>query len=180
LLIRWGRQAAPLVTSLVTPLVRLVRRQHPARIAAIVLVLIAAAAAAAALANVTLEPLRAHLWAAHGVSCGTIATGFGTTPLGADGTEMARCLQRAAQHCQAATLRYDQLGVDTDASVILVTEPAVPFVAPCGIAAMWADFGTGNLDGDYKVEHCASLALRADGLHADGCGVLGEIVVPTS
>jgi hypothetical protein len=134
------------------------------------------AAALLVLATLTVEPLRAHLWAARGAACGTVATFAGAAPR-VGGTSNEQCLQRAVQRCQAATLTYDQMGVDTDYTITLVSEPAVPYLAPCSIAVLW----TNNVDVHFfsaGMEHCARIELQSDGLHVSGCGSLGDFVVP--
>jgi hypothetical protein len=155
------------------PKTRVRRRRTVVLVAATVLVLVAGAA----LASVTVEPLRGHLWAAVGPSCGTLETLNGARPPHVVGAPDEQCLLRAARRCQAATLTYDQRGLDSDYTIYVVIEPAVPYVASCTIATLW--YGGGEVGGSRSgVEHCTSVALLSDGLHVNGCGALGDIVVP--
>jgi hypothetical protein len=153
------------------PKTRVRRRRTVVLVTAAVLVLVAGAA----LSSVTVEPLRARLWAAVGPSCGTLETLDGARPSQVAGAPDEQCLLRAARRCQAVTLMYDQRGLDSDSTIYVVIEPAVPYVASCTIATLWYDSGEHFSSG---VEHCTSVALQADGLHVNGCGALGDIVVP--
>src|SRR5262249_10948165 len=92
------------------------------------------------------------------------------------GTLNEQCLQRAAQLCQAATLTYDQRSLDTDYTITVVSEPAVAYLASCGIAVLWdADVSTTVSSG---MEHCPRVGLPSDALHLKGWGSLGDIVIP--
>src|SRR5262245_55095176 len=104
---------------------RLRRRLRVALVAAVVIML---AAAVSTLATLAVEPLRGYLWAARGAACGTVETFEGASPR-VGGTPNEQCLRSAAQRCQAATLTYDQKGLDTDYTITVVSEPAVPYVA---------------------------------------------------
>jgi hypothetical protein len=133
----------------------------------------------AALATLTVEPLRAHLWASVGTSCGTVAIQDGRTYPIEGGESNELCLQRAAQKCQAATLDYVHGGLDTSDTLTVVIEPTVLDIAQCGVAALWENDVDAGLIKRSGMESCANLALQADGLHVNGCGSLGDIVIPS-
>jgi hypothetical protein len=61
---------------------------------------------------------------------------------------------------------------------MLVVEPAVPPLVPCGVAAVWHDDIDGAAIQRSGVEPCTSVMLELDGLHTRGCGRLGDVLVP--
>jgi hypothetical protein len=155
-----------------TPRIRLRRGQKVALVAVIVLLV------ATVLTTPTVEPLRGNFWKAWGANCGTVTSSYNRDNVVAGGTPNEQCLQRAAQRCEAASLTFDQLNTDAEEKITLVVEPAVPHLLACGIAAVWTSHGVFAFNSASGVEHCANVELQADGLHANGCGRLGEIVVP--
>jgi hypothetical protein len=77
-----------------------------------------------------------------------------------------------------ASLSYAQHGLDKLYTVTLVVEPTVPPLVPCGVAAVWHNDIVGIAIQRSGVERCASVMLELDGLHARGCGRLGDFLVP--
>lgn len=149
------------------------RRAHTAALLVAPAILVVAALA---LTAVSVEPLRAHTWMTIGQQCGTVV---GSVRHGHDFTTDDVCLQTAwLLDCHPASLTYMQNSLDTQLTITLVVEPAVPVLAPCAIAAIWVNNVDAGAIRRSGVEHCAAVDYEDDGLHAQSCGALGSFVVP--
>jgi hypothetical protein len=127
---------------------------------------------------VSVEPMRAHVWSTLGQQCGTAAARFPSSPVAPDYTSNEVCLQTAWHRCQPAALTYVQNGLDTQMTITLVIEPAVPALAPCAVAASWVNNVDGGAIWRSGVEPRASVDYENDGLYARPCGLLGTFVMP--
>jgi hypothetical protein len=133
-----------------------------------------------AVATVSVEPLRGNFWEARGHQCGSVATRIEMVrPPANYWTTIEQCLQEAAQRCQAASLAYSRRGLDTQSTITLVVEPAVPVIAPRDVVAVWVNNVDAGLSRRSGVERCAGVDMESDGLHARACGQWGSFVVPS-
>ena len=129
----------------------------------------------------SVEPARAAVWRAVGQQCGMLD--FPRTPVPPvprDYVPAEDCFAIAYYRCQAATLTARQSGIDTILTQTFVVEPALAFVLPCGLADVWSSSVDAGRIRRSGTESCQGLTQQPDGgLLFQGCGQLGDIVVPS-
>jgi hypothetical protein len=95
--------------------------------------------------------------------CGIVG---GTRPFG-EPQQVESCFFAAYQQCRGDKMQYDTLENE-----LQIVEVERDFIIDnhCGIAYVYNSYTAA----------CASLQLRADGLHFMGCGADGDILVPSA
>jgi hypothetical protein len=110
-----------------------------------------------------------------GKQCGTLTAGARGTA--GDFTASEQCLWHAYQTCQAATLVYNEVGLD-------FTETHAVSEQPHGARCSVTDATQGQQDGSGQTTQtsyqCRGMEQQARGLVMLGCGAEGDITIPAS
>lgn len=144
------------------------------------ILLVVVVLAAIVVLSVSVEPARAAVWHVLGQRCGELDFSRTGSPVPRDFTAAEDCFAIAYYRCQAATLTVRQSGIDTILTQTFVVEPALAFVLPCGLADVWSNSVDAGRIRRSGTESCQGLTQQPDGLLFQGCGQLGDIVVPSA
>jgi hypothetical protein len=111
-----------------------------------------------------------------GTNCGTITVGEGGTA--GDFTPAVQCLWKAYETCQAATLVYQNAGLD-------FTETHAVSVQQHGGSCSVTDAAQGKQDQSFgrparQSYQCSGMEQQAGGLVIVGCGAEGDVPIPVS
>jgi hypothetical protein len=128
-----------------------------------------------------LDQVKASYWQGRATPCGALHFAAGRLITATDEADAAEaCFARAASRCQAASLTFSIMGVDTGTAVTLLVEPSLPPSSGCTLVDIADAYNASLRSATTTTYTCAGVTLTSDGLRVSGCAHEGNFTLPAT